>query len=167
MPDRRILLVRHAIAETRAASGRDADRALTREGRKKMQRAARGLAALGVRPAVILMSPLVRARETAELVAGALDGVDLELCDGLAPGVDERALTELLEKRYASGTVMLVGHEPDMGALLAYWLTGSPGGFHTRFRKGGVACLLAGMLPPQGRATLDWLMAADQLAAVR
>ena len=112
------------------------------------------------------MTPWRRGR-SAEIVAGALEGVDLELCDALAPGVDERTLTDLLERRFASATVMLVGHEPDMSALLAFWLTGSPGGFHTRFRKGAVACLLAGGLPPQGRATLEWLMTADQLGAVR
>ncbi len=166
MSERRIYLVRHAIAEDRAGSGRDADRALTREGRRKMKRAARGLAAQGVRPSLILMSPLVRARETAEIVTEALAGVDLELCEALAPGVDEASITELLERRSPSGSVMLVGHEPDMGELLAFWLCGRVGAFQTRFRKGAVACLLAGMLPPHGRATLEWLLTADQLGSL-
>ena len=166
MAEPRIYLVRHALAEDRAASGRDADRALTREGRKTMKRAARGMAGIGVRPGLILMSPLVRTRQTAEIIAEELEAVDLELCDLLAPGSDETTLTTLVERRSAEGSVMLVGHEPDMGELLSFWLCGRPGAFRTRFRKGAVACLLGGALPPQGRATLEWMMTADQLGAL-
>lgn len=166
MPERRIYLVRHAIAEDRSASGRDADRALTREGRKKMKRAARGLAALEIGEPTILTSPLLRARETADFLVEALPGAKLEVCDLLAPGVDANVLAAFLERHPSAGAVMLVGHEPDMGELVARWLTGARSGFATRFRKGAVACLIAGMLPPQGRATLDWFMTADQLGAI-
>jgi phosphohistidine phosphatase SixA len=60
---------------------------------------------------------------------------------------------------------MLVGHEPDLGELLAYFLTGSRSGLRTRFRKGAVACVRAGMPPPQGRATLEWMLTTKQLGA--
>lgn len=166
MSERRIYIVRHAIAEDVSASGRDEDRALTAEGRKKMKRAARGLATLGVAPAHLLASPLVRAQQTAEVVVEALPQLAIETCDLLAPGVDERALTRLLNGSYASGDVMLVGHEPDLGELLSYWLTGSRGGVETRFKKGAVACIASSALPPLGKAVLEWLMTAGQLGEV-
>jgi phosphohistidine phosphatase len=166
MPERRIYVVRHAIAEDRSASGRDADRALTREGRKRMKRAARGLAVLDVRTPLVLTSPLVRARETADLLVEALPEARLEVCELLAPGVDADALAGFIDRRRSADAVILVGHEPDLSGLLAKWLTGSRSGMATRFRKGAVACLLAGMLPPQGRATLEWFMTADQLGAI-
>jgi phosphohistidine phosphatase len=166
MSERRIYIVRHAIAEDFSASGRDEDRALTAEGRKKMKRAARGLSSLGVAPAHLLASPLVRAQQTAEIVTEAFPQLKIETCDLLAPGVDERALTRLLNGSYASGDVMLVGHEPDLGELLAYWLSGSRGGIETRFKKGACACIAASALPPVGKALLEWLMTAGQLGAV-
>jgi phosphohistidine phosphatase len=166
MSERRIYIVRHAIAEEQSASGRDEDRALTAEGRKKMKRAARGLVALDAVPTRIVSSPLVRARQTAEVLVEAFPGIGIELSDALAPGVDERALTRLLNGRYAGETVALVGHEPDLSELLAYWLTGSRHAFETRFKKGAVACLAVDDLPPTGKALLEWLMTAAQLGAV-
>lgn len=163
MAERRLFLVRHAIAEDRSATGADFDRALTNEGRKKMRRAAEGLERLGVRPAALLTSPLVRARQTAEIVSAALGGPAPEVCDALASGLDRGELTKLIDERPPDEDLMLVGHEPDFGELLAFWLTGSAKGFRTHFRKGAVACVLAGMLPPHGRATLEWLLTASQL----
>lgn len=170
MNERRIYIVRHAIAEDVAPSGRDEDRALTAEGRKKMKRAARGLATLGVAPARLLASPLVRAQQTAEILVEALPQLEVETCELLAPAVDERALTRLLNAANAGANagrdVMLVGHEPDLGELLSFWLTGSRGGVETRFKKGAVACIASATLPPQGKAVLEWLMTAAQLGSV-
>ncbi|HEX4469200.1 MAG TPA: phosphoglycerate mutase family protein, partial [Gemmatimonadaceae bacterium] len=71
-----LLVIRHAIAEDKerfAASGRNDDlRPLTEEGRSKMRRAAQGLRTVVGRIAHLASSPLVRARETAEIVAPAL-----------------------------------------------------------------------------------------------
>jgi phosphohistidine phosphatase len=166
MSERRIYIIRHAIAEEAASTGRDEDRALTAEGRKKMKRAARGLASLGVAPAHLLSSPLVRAQQTAEIVVEAFPALKIETCDLLAPGVDERALTRLLNQSYAGVDVALVGHEPDLGEMLSFWLTGSRGGVETRFKKGAVACIASSTLPPVGKAVLEWLMTASQLGSI-
>ena len=69
-----IYLMRHGIAADPAPGMSDADRALTPDGVRKTVRVAAGLAKLGVKPDVILSSPLRRAEETAHLVADALDG---------------------------------------------------------------------------------------------
>ncbi len=165
MTGRRIYIVRHAIAEEAAPDGRDESRALTPEGRKKMKKAARGLVALDVAPARLFSSPLVRACETAEILAGELGGLEIELTDALAPGVDERTLTRLVDAA-AGEDVMLVGHEPDLSEMLAYWLTGSRGGFETDFKKGACACLAVDLLPPRGKAILEWLLTAGQLGRI-
>ncbi|HYC21197.1 MAG TPA: phosphohistidine phosphatase SixA [Candidatus Bathyarchaeia archaeon] len=161
-----LYLVRHGIAEDHAASGRDADRALTRSGREKMAKAARGLEALEVAPSVILTSPLVRTRETAEIIADQLGRIAIEDCDAIAPGVDHAAVARLVAKRLREGSVMLVGHEPDMSELFSFLLTGERS-LQSHFKKGTVACLSAGELPPHGLAALEWLMHSSQLAALR
>ena len=165
MSERRIYLVRHGEAEDVSRTGRDHDRALTSDGRSRTRRAARGLARLGAAPTLLVSSPLVRARETADEIAASFPRARREVWEELSPGVDESALTDRLERLAAGDDVMLVGHEPDFGELLAYWLTGSRNGFRTRFRKGAVACLRAGALPPQGRATLEWMLTTKQLGA--
>jgi phosphohistidine phosphatase len=165
MSERRIYLVRHGEAEDVSRTGRDRDRVLTAEGHSRMRRAGRGLARIDAQPTLLVSSPLVRARETADELAGSFPRARREVWDELVPGVDENALSQRLERDAAGDDVMLVGHEPDFGELLSYWLTGSRDGFRTRFRKGAVACLRAGMLPPQGRATLEWMLTAKQLGA--
>ena len=134
MNEGRIYIVRHAIAEDVSHSGRDEDRALTAEGRKKMKRAARGLATIGVAPAMLLASPLVRAQQTAEIIVEALPQLQIETCELLAPAVDERPLTKLLNGAHAGRDVMLVGHEPDFSRAVAM-ATGS----RVKMRKGGLA----------------------------
>ncbi|MBU6281360.1 phosphohistidine phosphatase SixA [bacterium] len=165
MPERRILLVRHAIAEDFASSGRDFDRALTAEGRRRMERAARGLAVLDVRPDVVLASPLVRARQTAQIVGKAL-GAEPRTWDALACGVDHEVVSADLDERHPGGTVVLVGHEPDMGELLSCWLARDPRRVAVHFRKGAVACVTAGGRLSEGRAVLEWMLTSSQLGRV-
>jgi len=160
-----IYLVRHAIAEERASSGRDADRALTRSGREKMQKAARGLARLEVAPSLILSSPLVRARETAEIVAQELGGLEVEEEGTLAPGIDHGGVARLLGRRLHGGGVMVVGHEPDMSELLSYLVSGTLE-VRIRFRKGAVACLTTDGPPVESNAVLEWMMSTGQLGLI-
>lgn len=166
MPQRRLYLVRHGVAEDHSSTGRDFDRRLTDEGREKMSRAAQGLAALGTRVDVLVSSPLVRAVQTADEIAGAFPAARREVWEELACGVDEIALTSRLESEIPAENVMLVGHEPDLGELLSFFLTGRASAFHTRVRKGSVSCMLAGGLPPSSVATFEWMMTAKQLGQI-
>ena len=79
----KLYLVRHAIAEEKASSQKDGDRALTDEGREKMMRAAAGLHAMDVAIEAIATSPLRRARETAARIAEALDAPEPTILHGL------------------------------------------------------------------------------------
>jgi len=130
--------VRHGVAEDVGPDGTDASRRLSEEGRRSFGRAARGLARLEPALEGIRTSPLVRARETAGLLADALGAPGPEVWPLLAPGGD---LEELLDGvSDLAGPVALVGHEPGLGHLLSLCVAGRPGDT-TPLRKGGVARL--------------------------
>src|SRR3954466_8963065 len=92
-----LLVIRHAIAEDKeafAASGRSDDqRPLTEAGREKMRRGAAGLRVVSPRIAVLASSPLLRARETAEIVAPVFRVPRVEIVEALRP---EREFDELV-----------------------------------------------------------------------
>jgi phosphohistidine phosphatase len=130
-----IWLLRHAVAEERAASGKDADRALTPGGLERARRVAKGLAALEPGIRLVVTSPYRRAKETAEPAARVL-GVELRESRALEPASDPgEILAELAGKEQA---VLLVGHEPHLGALLGRLVSGG-GGLEIPMKKAAVA----------------------------
>jgi phosphohistidine phosphatase len=132
-------LLRHGIAEDAAEwSGSDFDRPLTDEGRKKMAREAKAIADLSLDLDVIVTSPLVRAKQTAEYVADALK-MTKKLVDDVrvGPGFSAARLADILEEHRSSNAVMLVGHEPSMSAVTSELI----GGARIQFKKGSLACI--------------------------
>jgi phosphohistidine phosphatase len=115
----RIYLVRHAEA---APGEPDSERRLTPEGREQARRVGAELADVEPRPAAVLHSPLVRARETAELIGAAL-GIAPRPADRLAPGATAEDARVAAAGR--GDAVALVGHQPDCGRIAAE-LTGGP-----------------------------------------
>jgi len=112
----RLYLVRHAQAEANHPLG-DAARRLTTEGRDAFRARADALANEEVRPALILTSPYVRARETAELL-GAAAGVPVEADEALASGRSSGEELVSLARAHGNGTV-LVGHNPEVASAIA------------------------------------------------
>src|SRR5690349_15614577 len=109
-------LVRHAVAAERDEfEGPDNERPLTAKGRKKFRSFCKWLADQTAMPGHIVSSPLVRAAETAEILAKAADKKKSEVSftDLLAPGLDTTALLQFLHENGHDATA-LVGHEPDM-----------------------------------------------------
>lgn len=162
----KVLLIRHAIAEEREVFARtgkeDGLRPLTRVGRRKMRRAAKGLRVVVPKIDVLATSPLTRAAQTAELVAGAYEGLRAVQVPALVPGKPPQQLLQWLRGQPAGATVALVGHEPDLGTFASWLLTGLQESF-LPMKKGG-ACLLAfdkDVKP--GRAVLRWSMRPAQL----
>lgn len=120
----KVYVMRHGPAEDDSPTGRDADRALTTSGRDRSRCVANALVEGGEAPVQIISSPLVRALQTAEIVAAAASVDQVEVRRELAPGGDSLALIAELV-RAGKRRVMLVGHEPDL-SMLVHRLVGKP-----------------------------------------
>jgi phosphohistidine phosphatase len=161
----KVYIMRHGPAEDRAESGRDFDRALTASGRDRVRDVARELRAQDEAPSAIYTSPLVRAVQTAEIVAiktelSRVDGT-VETRTELSPGGRGHDLILALAK-HQQKRVMLVGHEPDLTQLVAEMVgeSVSPGfdkamvvGLHVESSDGAVRARLRFILDPK---TLKW-----------
>ena len=139
----KLYIVRHAIAASHGTPGLDDDeRSLTEEGITKMQQAAAGLRALEYIPDLIMTSPLVRARQTAEILLKALGkGVRMEILPALAPSGSREDLyhaLRLYDKKLES--LMLVGHQPSLGEIAGEIAFGSSS--HSIELKKGGACVI-------------------------
>lgn len=162
-----LYLVRHASAVPAGETvPDDASRELTPKGRRRMRRNARSLRRMKVCIEEIWSSPLVRARQTAELLAEEL-GIDdqLHIEETLSPGSDFQGLLgRLRESQHLSG-IALVGHQPDLGRLLTWLLTGqSADGID--FKKGGIAHAQVEDFGPPANCRLEWLLTPGMLRQI-
>lgn len=133
-----LLLFRHGPAAPRGRKWSDDRlRPLTAPGKAKSARAAKGLARLGLHPDLIVSSPFVRARQTAELLASAFRPKGLlELDEALAPGGNPLPLLGKLARK-GLPLVAFVGHEPSLSRLAATLVSGRPTGAALDLRKAG------------------------------
>ena len=155
---RELLLLRHGIAEERSDARDDAQRSLTPEGRERCLRQIKRLVELDLGCDLVISSPLVRARQTAELAVAAGLAPELELAAGLAPEADPLPLLERwlgpLSPRSGWRRLALVGHEPDLSTLAAL-LIGVPmaqAPQALQLKKAGVALLQWPASPEGGLA---------------
>ena len=158
-----LYIVRHAIAFERDAARWPDDRArpLTPDGVRKFRKAARGLRQVAGAVPRVLVSPLVRAKQTAEL---------LTLEAGWPAAQEEAAIVARCARRRDSAALAVVGHEPQLSALLALCL--DAGGSERAsdafvLKKGGAACLSWDGAPRAGKARLVWLLTPKLLRALR
>lgn len=114
----KLYVMRHGPAEDDAPTGRDADRALTASGRDRVRSVAKALVDGDEAPVTVISSALVRAVQTAEIVAlTAKIESPVEVRREMAPGGDPLALVgELFAAKRKR--VMVVGHEPDLSMLV-------------------------------------------------
>ena len=159
----KLYLLRHATASDVAPS--DAERKLTREGEGEARTAGLALAELGVKPSHVLSSPLVRARQTAEIAARALKfRGEVELVDELTNGTSTPTLVKVLQSYSSGEEILLVGHMPSLSEHLAA-LIGSKSPQGLALGKGSVACIDADEVRP-GHGQLRWLMRQKQLLQI-
>ena len=161
-----LYIVRHGDAgQAMRVRGRaDDERELTREGRKETAAVAKALRALGCSPERMRIgtSPLVRARQTAEILAEVLDAEkELESCEFLSPGSDVEALIRWLRDVRAD-SAMIVGHMPDL-AHLASAMLAPKASLDIAFKKSGVCCVSFDGIPAAGAGRLEWLLQPKQL----
>ena len=156
-----LYLVRHAVAAERGPEyPDDARRPLTPDGVRRFRESVRGLRTLGVTLDLVLTSPLVRARETADILrAGLRPAPRLIVSDALAPGTRPADAIAAVLARAGSGRgaarVAVVGHEPDLGELAARWLGAKAA---IPFKKGAVLRFDVDRALPAGPGTLRWFL---------
>jgi phosphohistidine phosphatase len=155
-----ILIIRHAIAEERSAfdaTGKSDDhRPLTDEGRRKMTEAAKGLRALVPDLDVIAASPLVRAQQTAAIVAKAYRIADVETTSTLTPDARPAAFAKWAQAHIDHDVVAVVGHEPHLGTLVT-WLLSGLADSHVVLKKGGACLVEFDGAPGPAMGHLHWL----------
>jgi phosphohistidine phosphatase len=155
-----LLVVRHGIAEDREVFGRtekdDDLRPLTDEGRKKMARGAQGLRTLVPALDLIASSPLVRAQQTAAIVAKAY-GISVgETTRVLEPDAPLAQFAKWIETREDRDVIAVVGHEPHLSALVT-WLMAGVDDSRLELKKGGACLLEFTGRPHRASAVLQWL----------
>jgi phosphohistidine phosphatase len=157
MPPLELYLIRHGRASERGPEWPDdSKRPLTSDGLSKLRREARGLRALDAAFDVIVTSPLVRARQTADVFAEVLAvKAPIVSADALAPAGTPAAVIQEIARHARKGRVALVGHEPNLGELAAQLI-------HARsplsFKKGGVCRIDFEDAPPKGAGSLVWFL---------
>ena len=163
-----LYILRHAIAVARGTEGarQDSDRPLTDKGAAKLRRVVRGMNALGLSFDLILTSPYVRARQTAEIVAEEMGaGKKCERSPHLAPDGDPRALiAEIASRRPAS--ILVAGHEPSLSQLISVLVSGDER-TQVTLKKAGLCKLVVPTLRYGRCASLEWLLAPAQLERIR
>jgi phosphohistidine phosphatase len=166
-PPHLLLIMRHAIAEDQSATRNDEDRRLTGEGKRKLREVVAGMRALELPVEAVLSSPLRRAVETAAIVADGYGIPDaVQLTPALAPGASPDRVLQALADIGRPSAVVLVGHEPDLGALTSTLLVGTPGLLHVGFRKAGLAGVVVASLPPRAAGTLEFFLTPAQLRRI-
>jgi phosphohistidine phosphatase len=155
MSEATIYLIRHAIAEERGDEWPDDDlRPLTKEGKERFSATARGFFSFASAPERVVTSPLIRARQTAQLFASAAKPpLSVAAMDELGPGHSPSAVLAQVRK-LGGDSIALVGHEPDLGYLAANLLGAKR---PLPFKKGGICRIdVTWERVPQG--TLVWFL---------
>lgn len=153
-----LYFLRHADAGDPAEwQGEDADRPLSKKGRRQARRLGKSLAELKFRPDALITSPKLRAADSARIVGRAL-GVKPETDQRLAGALGDSDLRAVLTGLPgAARRVVLVGHDPEFSTLVS-WLVGAP----LSLRKGALARTdLPNRTVAAGAASLRWLLPPD------
>ena len=157
----KILIVRHGIAEESARGG-DRERALTEEGKKKMKEAAEGFAHLELEIDKIYSSPLVRAIQTAEILAKAIGYKGtIEKMEELSPAYSPKDAMDRLRSLKKIETLALAGHEPNCSELASHLL----GEAEVEFKKGAI-CLIETESLNAGSGRLIWHLSPQILRMI-
>jgi len=152
-----LYVFRHGIAEDAAPGCRDADRALTDEGRKKIAEVVKAARRAGLEPSLIISSPYLRAMQTAKATAEELGHKgEVVRTEALAPhGAPETVWNELRDYR-AESAILLAGHEPLLSLLVAYLLAAP--GLRVEMKKAAMVRIDVESFGPAPHGTLRWMI---------
>ena len=154
-----LYVLRHGIAEDKGVQQKDADRALTDDGRKRLAAVLRRAAKAGVKPSLIVTSPYVRARQTAEM-AGEILGCAAKPMDtkSLIPGNSPQAVWNEVRGHRTEEGLLLAGHEPLLSQLVSYLLA-SPA-LQFDFKKGALVSIRMDEFRGEPHGVLQWILTA-------
>lgn len=161
-----IYLLRHGLAVERGTPGfeNDEQRPLTAKGERQLKRVGRAMAVLKLDFDLILTSPFLRARETAEMIATALKArKGLKLCESLSADRNPAGLIRTLQgMKPMPERLLLVGHEPFLGQLISLLVTGGPD-LAVDLPKAGLCKLNLEKWRTGQCASLAWLLTPQQM----
>jgi phosphohistidine phosphatase len=160
-----LYLIRHGVAAERGEEfPDDSKRPLTSDGIARLRKEAKALDALGVEFDQILSSPLVRARQTADVFSEIMQSKPpVANTDALTPAGSPATVMQELGKHMKKARIALVGHEPNMGELAAF-LIGAKSSLP--FKKGAVCRIDFSVFPPKGKGQLCWFATPRMLRKI-
>jgi phosphohistidine phosphatase len=154
-----LYFLRHGIAEDHSPSGRDADRRLTDDGKKKLRKVLARAHKAGVAPTLILSSPLTRAMETAEIAADELAyNSEIVRTAALTPDSTPADVWAEIRAHRDEPSILLAGHEPLFSATVAGFL-GSARAM-VEFKKGALVRIDFSTIGAEPRGVLQWMLTA-------
>lgn len=157
LPRMTLYMVRHGIAEDRHPTGADPDRRLTKRGAEKTALVARALKRMNVDADLIISSPYVRARQTAEILAEMLGYTDDIVDDRrLTPSGDYDGISAIVNEYLDAESILVTGHEPSMGTMISGLCAG--GGLLIDVKKASVTAIEIMRLRPHALGALKWML---------
>ncbi|HYP13326.1 MAG TPA: phosphohistidine phosphatase SixA [Bryobacteraceae bacterium] len=152
-----VYILRHGIAEEGSPGGRDADRQLTNEGRKRLREVLRLAETADVLPTRIISSPYVRAVQTAEVAIDVLGySEDLLKTEALIPSSNPESVWDELRLHEGVSQVMLVGHEPLLSRVVAFLLNAPL--LAVDMKKAALVRIDIESFGPQPHGILKWML---------
>ncbi|HEY5914627.1 MAG TPA: phosphohistidine phosphatase SixA [Verrucomicrobiae bacterium] len=165
-----LYILRHGIAAEPGAEGcaKDSDRPLTPKGRRKLRGIAEAMKVLELKFDLILASPYLRARQTAEIVAKVLRCARrLEFTEILVPSANPANVVEFLCRLTPPlDDLLLVGHDPFLSELASLLISGNRD-VGLVLKKGGLCKLVCESPKPGRSADLEWLLTPKQLLQLK
>ena len=156
----KLYIIRHGFAGKKIEDeALDVERPLTKAGQKQIKKLAKSLKKLEVSFDRVLTSPLLRAKETAEIVnAACCDIKKVKVTDLLLPDSSSTHLIKFLNQKFkAANEVAIVGHEPFLSLFASFCLSKSKNSY-VNLKKGGILMLEVDKVITPGGCRLSWLM---------
>ena len=160
-----LLVLRHGEAGRSSLSPGDSKRSLTAEGRQEVADLTNGIKALDVKLDCVFSSPLLRAKQTAEIVAKSLKYKGkIEDLDSLKPEGNKLEFYSVLSKLKQDSVILVVGHEPYLSELIGEAISQS--GCRINLKKAGLARIKITSTLPKIKGELRWLLTPKQLKKI-
>jgi phosphohistidine phosphatase len=160
-----LLILRHGEAGRRSLSPGDSKRSLTAEGQQEVVDLSNGLKSLKIKLDGIFTSPLLRAKQTAEIVAKCLKYKgEINELDSLKPEGSRLEFYSVLSKLKPDSTILIVGHEPYLSEMIGEAISQSD--CKINLKKAGLAKIRVTTTIPKIRGELRWLLTPKHLKKI-